>query len=262
MTVPKKIDSMAPRSGRIRKEDDTLINEADILEALIEVVGERVTTPAANTLGARLKTIATALAGILTVTGNVETGALASLKSTATGGSEIEVIDGTKDFETDLFANRIVKVTMDGIDYLRKITSCAGDTLTITPIKLAVAASVVIGEDPGGIVTIRVKAPGTGGNTYSVQLIAGTGEGSLLNAYLDGTVLTITSPTNESEEPTAIPAGNIEGLIAGIPELDDLFSVDQDFTAGDLSLTLEPVQFAGGEDEIAVVADAPYEILA
>ncbi len=62
-----KIDRMSPRNGRMLKEDSTTVNGGDLFEKLVDVVGARTTSPAANTLGARLKSIVTALGEVLSV---------------------------------------------------------------------------------------------------------------------------------------------------------------------------------------------------
>lgn len=53
-----------------------------------------------------------------------------SLLGVATGGTVTTLIDTTKDFDNNVFANKTVRIIIGGVDYYRKITSTSGNTLT------------------------------------------------------------------------------------------------------------------------------------
>ena len=200
----------------------------------------------------------------------VETRAIKGFVTTQAPGG---LTDDTKDFEDDLLNGKIIKVRHGSKDYFREISDTAGGTLTFDPLVPevtevpAVESSAVIGASPDGIATIRCKTAGVAGDDYSVEVIAGTGESQSLGVSLTDDLLTITSPTGVTGDPTAILAGNLEALFAGVPAVDAVFSVDDDFEAGEIALTEEPIAFSGGSDTVAaipaVIADEgdAYEVL-
>ena len=55
-----------------------------------------------------------------------------SLLGVATGGTVTTLVDTTKDFDNNVFANKTVRIIIDGVDYYRLITSSTGNTLTFT----------------------------------------------------------------------------------------------------------------------------------
>jgi uncharacterized protein YqfB (UPF0267 family) len=66
---------------------------------------------------------------------------LVIVRGVATGGSTTTVVDSTKSFEAALYVNKVVKVTVEGVDYYCTITVCSGSTLTFAAIAKAVTAS-------------------------------------------------------------------------------------------------------------------------
>lgn len=66
---------------------------------------------------------------------------LVIVRGVATGGSTTTVVDSTKSFEAALYVNKVVKVTVEGVDYYATITACTGSTLTFAAIAKAVTAS-------------------------------------------------------------------------------------------------------------------------
>ena len=65
---------------------------------------------------------------------------LVIIRGVATGGTTTTVVDTTKNFETDLYKGKVVKVTVEGVTYYRAITACAANTLTFAAIAKAVTA--------------------------------------------------------------------------------------------------------------------------
>lgn len=185
-----------------------------------------------------------------------------ALIGTATSGSSTTLGDSTKNFGVNGFQGRSMVITVDNVDYYRNISSSAGGVLSFDTLGDAAASSAIVGSgaEGEGQITINCKTAGVEGNQYSVSLIAGTGTGELLGASLVDNVLIITSPTDGDGIPTDIMAGNIQGLILGIPELDAIFEVESQFTAGALSLTTENIPFSGGADAVTVVDGTFYKI--
>jgi hypothetical protein len=58
------------------------------------------------------------------------------------------------------------------------------------------AASISIGTGDDGVVTATYGAVGTGGNNYSLEVVAGTGTNVNLSAVLSGTKITVTLGTD------------------------------------------------------------------
>lgn len=63
---------------------------------------------------------------------------LVLVRGVTTGGSTTTVVDATKSFEAALYNGKVVKVTVDGVDYYCAITACSGSTLTFAAIAKAV----------------------------------------------------------------------------------------------------------------------------
>lgn len=184
------------------------------------------------------------------------------MKGTATGGTTSTiVVENNRNIEANILANKLVVLTIDTVEYFRKIVSNAADTITIGPILEAIAASATVTGGDGGSVTISLKEAGEDGNSVSVELVAGTGVSTPMTAAFANNILTISSATDGTGQPVEILAGNIDGLIGGIPELAALFDVDDNFSPGSLDLTAQPIPFTGGQDGIPVVAGTPYKII-
>lgn len=65
---------------------------------------------------------------------------LVIVRGVTTGGSTTTVVDATKSFEAALYVNKVVKVTVEDVDYYCTITACTGSTLTFAAIAKAVTA--------------------------------------------------------------------------------------------------------------------------
>lgn len=61
--------------------------------------------------------------------------------SVATGGTNTTIVDDTKDYETNLFIGKLVKINIGDVDYLRTIVSNSGNTLVIAPLPEGVMAA-------------------------------------------------------------------------------------------------------------------------
>jgi hypothetical protein len=177
-----------------------------------------------------------------------------------TAGTSTSIVDSTKDFEPTTIVDKVISFVVDGVNYYRFVTASSGGQIDFVTIGDAVAAYAVVGAEPNGIATIRVKEAGNDGNAYTVSVVAGTGVSQSASVSIDETTLTITSATDGDGEPIAMLAGNLEGLFSGTPEVDALFSVDNDFTAGAIDFTEEPIQFTGGAEAIEVPVGTYYYV--
>jgi len=74
------------------------------------------------------------------------TSAAISIESgTATGGTNVTLIDTTKDWEVNMWADAYIEVTIGGVEYHRMITANTNDTLTFNALPGAVV--VVAGDE-------------------------------------------------------------------------------------------------------------------
>lgn len=185
-------------------------------------------------------------------------------KGNATGGTDTTLIDTTKNFEADILNGTTAIISVDGIDYYREIIGSVGNTFTFSSLYPGVAAFVTLTGSAGASIGIRCKDVGVVGNSYKIILEEGTGVSSDSAVAWDAgtTTLTITSSTDGDGNPEGIMPGNLELLFAGVPAVDALFSVDDDFTGGTpLDLVASPgASFTGGIDAVEVGAGAAYEI--
>ena len=65
---------------------------------------------------------------------------LVIVRGVATGGSTTTMVDTAKSFEANLYDGKVLKVTVDNVDYYCTITASLGDTLTFAQIAKAVTA--------------------------------------------------------------------------------------------------------------------------
>lgn len=71
----------------------------------------------------------------------ITTAEMAIDKGTATGGSNTTLVDNTKSWETNIWADAILQVKIGGIEYHRTILSNTADTITINALPGGVAVS-------------------------------------------------------------------------------------------------------------------------
>ncbi|MBU7006305.1 hypothetical protein [Phosphitispora fastidiosa] len=189
---------------------------------------------------------------------------VSTIRGTATDGTETMVIDSTKDFEADVLIGKVVKITIDGVDYFRRITGSVANSFIFPAILDPVAASAVIGsgQDAEGQVTIRCQGDldGEAGNAYSVEIVQGVDTTGDTIASLEGTVLTITVNLDGLGDPRLLAAGDMQNLIANTVGVSDKFIVDAVFVAGNIPIGGAAIPFTLGADGISVVAGTQYEI--
>lgn len=179
---------------------------------------------------------------------------------TASGGSTTTIVDATKNFETNIFANKIASVVLGGIEYLRKITANNATTLTFPAIVAAVAASAAIGTGTDGVVTTTVVTAGAAGNAYDIVVVAGEGNDVTLAAALADSTITVTLGTDGAG--ALDNAKNTATLIAGVIDALPAFtSVASGTGATAFTAAISSTDFAGGIDAVPVVASTAYKIL-
>lgn len=188
-----------------------------------------------------------------------------TIKGTATGGSSTLLVDDTMDLEPDLVNGSLIKMTIGGTDYIRKITGSAGPTVGFLAILDPVAATVVMGTglEAEGQITIACKGDLLGeiGNSYAAEIVQGTettGDNiATLNDVLK--VLTITVNLNGLGEPRTLAAGDVENVLSNTVGVADKFEVVS-FLPGNLTISGVSTPFILGADGVSVEVGTPYEI--
>jgi hypothetical protein len=127
------------------------------------------------------------------------------LSGRASGGTTTTLVDDKKNMSTDLFKDKLIKIIVEGIEYVRKITSHTVDTFTFDALVSAVAATAVLDNTSagGGKVTITADPAGTYANDYKVVVVKGEGANASTEASFDEGVLTITLGTGAGAKATA-----------------------------------------------------------
>lgn len=175
----------------------------------------------------------------------------------ATGGSSTTIVDTTKNIETNVLTDKFVKVTINDIDYYRKIDSNTADTITIPTLVTGVAAHTHIAIAETFDITVTCATAGVAGNAYKIKIIEAPGTDDTLSASFSNGVLTIY-------------LGKTDGVVDDLENTATLVTAKIDelaeFTAtatgaGVVVVTTEDLTFAGGVDAVEVVDGTPYEVL-
>ena len=170
-------------------------------------------------------------------------------------GSKTTLIDGSKNLAANLLAGKSIKFTVGGVEYLRKIVSNTENTITFGELVAAAPATAAIEKTAGGKVTITAVPEGAYANEYQVEVVQGEGVSAETEAEFADGVLAITLGTNSEEEPNAT-AADVADKVGAL----DGFSAAAT-TAGLLEALDEPVQFAGGVDEVKTLDEVEYYVI-
>lgn len=170
-------------------------------------------------------------------------------------GSKTTLIDGSKNLAANLLAGKSIKFTVGGVEYLRKIVSNTENTITFGELVAAAPATAAIEKAAGGKVTITAVPEGAYANEYQVEVVQGEGVSAETEAEFADGVLAITLGTNSEEEPNAT-AADVADKVGAL----DGFSAAAT-TAGLLEALDEPVQFAGGVDEVKTLDEVEYYVI-
>lgn len=174
---------------------------------------------------------------------------------TDTDGSDTMILDSTKDIEMGSLDNKLVKFTVAGKEYIRKIIGSIPGGILFETTRESTSAVATLGEEASGQGQVEISVAADGEN-YSVEFVAGTGVNSEARAdYADG-VLTIVSATDENEDPVASMPGNIQGLITANAEAAAIFTATSTFAGYGLPITF-PETVIGEDDAITIGEGLP-----
>ena len=176
---------------------------------------------------------------------------------TATGGSKTTIIDTSKNFETNMFAGHITKVTISGVDYYRTVASNTATTLTIATLPGA-AASAMVGTPDTAEVTVVYVNEGVAGNSITAEVVAAPGDNDNLSASFADNVLTVYLGKTGG---VLDDAKNTATLVA--VKIDELAEFTATMTGSDgvVPVTVTPVEFSGGIAVVNVAAGSVYQIM-
>ncbi|HBC94375.1 MAG TPA: hypothetical protein DCZ10_16115 [Pelotomaculum sp.] len=221
------INTIPPITGRKIKENGTVVNTAEMVEALYNAL-------------------------VTNKNAGVET---SFLNGVATGGSKTSIVDSGKNFEADILVGGIAEMIIDGVTYYRSISANMGNAITISALPGA-SASVVVGDHAGAEVTITFDEEGAAANEYMLEIVNGEGENVPLSADFTDGILTVTLATDETGAPDN--AENTATAVAGVIDILDGFSAVMTGSGGVMAVTAEPVPFTGGIDTVEVASETPY----
>lgn len=176
----------------------------------------------------------------------------------ASGGTATTLKDDSKNMTADLFKDKLIKVIIGGIEYVRKITANTADTFTFGAIVSAVAAKAVIDHTAagGGKVTITADPVGAYANEYKAITVQGDGASAETEAdFVDG-LLTITLGTDAGTAASAEIGTGAHGVITiTCKEVGDVnYSVIVSLQEGE-NLPMSATLFADGTMYIALGTD-------
>ena len=130
----------------------------------------------------------------------------ATMSGRATSGTTTTLVDKAKNMTAQTFVDNYIKFTLDGIQYVRKITANTVDTFTFAALVTAVAAKAVLDNTAtgGGKVTITADPVGAYANEYTVETVKGEGENADTEASFADGVLTLTLGTGAGTHAEAV----------------------------------------------------------
>ena len=159
------------------------------------------------------------------------------LSGRASGGTTTTLIDKSKNMTSDIFKEKLIKIIVNGVEYVRKITAHTADTFTFAALVSAVAAKAVLDNttEGGGKVTITADPAGVYANEYTVVTIKGEGEEANTEAeFIDG-MLEITLGTGAGlHAEVAIGTDELNAILiqAKVAEPIDGYSIDMQIQSG------------------------------
>lgn len=133
----------------------------------------------------------------------------------ACGGSATTLKDDTKNMTTDVLKNKLIKIIVGGVEYVRSISANSADTFTFAALVEAVAAKAVLDNTAGGggKVTITADPAGAYANDYTVVTVAGEGASAETEAALTDGVLTLTLGTDAGAVSSAEIGTGTDGVV-------------------------------------------------
>jgi hypothetical protein len=179
--------------------------------------------------------------------------------TTTENGTATSLIDSSRDFEVDSLIDKLIKFTINDVEYVRKIVSNTDIRIDFSETSPTFSAFATIGTglESQGQVSIEVTE-GTGGN-YTVQFIEGTGAPSAGRADYDTEtgLLTIVSPTDEYSNSIGVSPESLQGIINANGDANGIFTVT--VIVSDYTLPVETNILTFTDDEMIVGNGLPTQ---
>jgi hypothetical protein len=188
------------------------------------------------------------------------------IRGTATDGMNGFLEDTTKEWTENEHSGRTIQIEINDTYFYPTITSNTSNKVYFNPIQPPTNATVTLGsgiESEGQIeLTLIDTLYGNAGNDYSIEIVNGNTDTGMdyITLNSESKLFTIIVDTNGLGEIRPLMAGNIAGAIRDNPEVAAVMTAQLDFTAGNIPLTVEPVEFSGGDDGVKISAGDKYEI--
>lgn len=136
-----------------------------------------------------------------------------SVHGVVTSGTVTTLKDATKNLPTDIVKDKLIRIIIGGIEYIREITANTADTFTFADLVAKVAATAVIEKSGAGKVTITAVPEGVYANDYEVVVVDGVGANADTEAAFADDTLTITLGTDAGTAAAASIGTGIDGVI-------------------------------------------------
>lgn len=171
--------------------------------------------------------------------------------------TNIVLVDDEKNFETDIYNGKLIKIVIDGVEYIRTITDTTLNTIGFASLGGS-AATAILGSHDAGEVTIVTDGMSADYNSYTAEVVVSSGQNMNLSSSFSNGVLTVYLGTDANGDPDGSKntATAIAESISQIPD----FTATMTGSGGVIAPTENPVNFSGGADAIIPAANDPYFI--
>lgn len=155
------------------------------------------------------------------------------IRGRASGGTATTLVDDTKNLQADVVKDKIIKIVINGVEYVRKITANTADTISFAALVAKVAAVAVIEKTGAGKVTITAVPEGIYANEFQVVVVAGEGVSADTTAVFEDGVLTITLGTDAGTKSSAAIGAGENGVVTTVVDLAGVAGDDYDIVVAE-----------------------------
>jgi hypothetical protein len=186
---------------------------------------------------------------------------------TATGGSGTTVVHSALDIEADVLNDKIIKITIGGTAYIRKITDSGASTITFAALVSDVQATCVVKAASAATDKLTITAVANQGTTPHALgvLLTTAADDSLAVTKTDGTgtINIALANTTASKNTAALiqTAVRALGTVGGVDVSNYTCTAGGDWdTAAVATGEAGRVAFSGGVDAVEAGAGTIYEV--
>jgi hypothetical protein len=191
-----------------------------------------------------------------------------ALRGKATGGTTTTVVDAKRDFLTDVFKDKLIRITIGGVEYWRMITASAGNTLTFAAIVSDTGASATVKAASAETDKLTVAlAAGTAAAGNALNLLLTTAEDDTLavtKVDATKTIVVALAKTTAAKNTAELIEAAIQALdtVGGVSVAEATCTAAGNWdTAAKATGDAAAVAFSGGLDAVSVTPGTVYEVL-